>query len=401
MFDETYQIIAFILKNTLFGQFNEIPKGVDWEAVYQEMSYQSLPGMIGKTLNRVSDINPELKSQWKREVIAQVYRYYRYLDIQEDVLSVIRSREIPCAVIKGCAAGMYYPEPEYRAMGDIDLMVHPKDFQRSVELFLENGYEPYEPMPDRDREFVLTKQGCTIELHKTFLNVEESVIEHPELFDQRIYEGIEHADTYRIDQYEIPVLPKLPNGLILLKHIYQHLYSNLGMRQIVDWMMYVNAHLDDVYWTEEFQKEVQTYGLETLAVTATRMCQLYLGLPETHITWCQVADEKVCHELMRHIVKNGNMGRKLPKVDTVGSIFIYKRGVGSMLKNLQADGVKGWKLLERAPYLKPFAWMYQIGHYVHRCFYHGAKVGQLLRYEGEAKRVQNLYEQLELPTNKK
>ena len=193
MFDETYQIIAFILKNTLFGQFNEIPKGVDWKAVYQEMSYQSLPGMIGKTLNRVSDINPELKSQWKREVIAQVYRYYRYLDIQEDVLSVLRSREIPCAIIKGCAAGMYYPESEYRAMGDIDLMVHPKDFQRSIELLLENGYTSNNNLLKNEREMEFYKDGCTIELHKTFLGAVKSEIHHPELFDQRIYEGVEIA----------------------------------------------------------------------------------------------------------------------------------------------------------------------------------------------------------------
>ena len=245
------------------------------------------------------------------------------------------------------------------------------------------------------------KDNYIIELHRSFFSSFKRIINDTERFEEYIYYGIDNKEIYRTDVYEIPILPKLSNGLVLLKHIYQHLYSNLGMRQIVDWMMFVNTHLDDEYWTEVFQKEVQMYGLETLAVAVTRMCQLYLGLPETHRTWCQVADEKVCHELMRHIVKNGNMGRKLPKVDTVGSIFIYKRGVGSMLKNLQADGVKGWRLLERAPYLKPFAWMYQIGHYVHRWFYHGAKVGQLLRYEGEVKRVQNLYDQLALPKYKK
>ena len=401
MFDETYQIIAFILKNTLFGQSDEIPKGVDWESVYQEMSYQSLTGLIGNTLNRATDMDPELKSQWKREVIAQVHRYYRYLDIQDDVLSVLQSQGIPCAVIKGCAAGMYYPEPEYRAMGDIDLIVHPKDFQRSIEILLEKGYKPYEHALNVDREFVFVKKSYIIELHKTFLCTSQGKIYHSEIFDQCVYKGIKCSDSYHIADYEIPVLTKLPNGLVLLKHIYQHLYLNLGMRQILDWMMYVNTNLDDDYWTEVFQKEVQTYGLETLAVAVTRMCQLYLGLPEMNITWCKVADEKVCHELMWHIVKNGNMGRKLPKVDEIGEIFIRKKGIVSMIINLQSDGIKEWKLLRKTSFLKPFAWMYQMCHYVHRWFYHGAKVGQFLRYEGEAKRVQNLYEQLELPTNKK
>ena len=395
--DNNYNIINLILNNALFGKNLPIPKDVDWQAVYQEMSDQSLTGLIGPVLGSIPDMDPELKSQWKREVIAQVHRYYRYLDIQEEVLSVLRSHQIPCVVLKGCAAGMYYPNPEYRAMGDIDLLVHPKDFNRSVEILLENGYKEYEHTPDRDREFIVQKQGCTIELHKTFLGIDESKIYHSEIFDKCIYDGIERSEVYRADIYKIPVLPKLSNGLVLLKHVYQHLYNNLGMRQIVDWMMYVNEHLDDAYWSEVFQKEIRAYGLETLAVTVTRMCQLYLGLSETNRTWCMKADEKVCHNLMQHIVKNGNMGRKLVKVDEIGSIFIYKKGIGSMVRNLQSDGVKGWKILEKAPFLKPFAWIYQICHYVHRWFYHGAKVGQLFEYEGEAKRVRHLYEQLELP----
>ena len=91
--DNNYNIINLILNNALFGKNLPIPKDVDWQAVYQEMSDQSLTGMIGPVLGSIPDMDPELKSQWKKEVIAQVHRYYRYLDIQEEVLSVLGERK--------------------------------------------------------------------------------------------------------------------------------------------------------------------------------------------------------------------------------------------------------------------------------------------------------------------
>ena len=43
-------------------------------------------------------------------------------------------------------------------------------------------------------------------------------------------------------------------------------------------------------------------GLKELAVCVTRMCQMYLGLTDKDINWCNSADEMVCHNLMDYIV---------------------------------------------------------------------------------------------------
>jgi hypothetical protein len=39
------------------------------------------------------------------------------------VISILQDAAIPVAVLKGAAAAMNYPHPEYRSMGDIDISV--------------------------------------------------------------------------------------------------------------------------------------------------------------------------------------------------------------------------------------------------------------------------------------
>lgn len=62
----------------------------------------------------------------------------------------------------------------------------------------------------------------------------------------------------------MPVLPPLENGLVLLAHVNQHLGSGLGLRQILDWQMFVDAHLTDELWERGFQHAAQQIGMEKL-----------------------------------------------------------------------------------------------------------------------------------------
>ena len=72
------------------------------------------------------------------------------------------------------------------------------------------------------------------------------------------------------------MLPEVENGLVLIAHIGQHLRSGLGLRQIIDWMMYAKANLTDEFWKNEFSEPAKKSGFETLA--------LY------HISFCLVTD---------------------------------------------------------------------------------------------------------------
>ena len=96
---------------------------------------------------------------------------------------------------------------------------------------------------------------------------------------------------------QFPVLPWQQNGLELIWHIREHLYNGLGLRHIIDWMMFVHFFLRDTAQFNSFYKVLEGTGLYNLAKTITRLCQLYLGL-EGDFAWCLDIDANTCNELM-------------------------------------------------------------------------------------------------------
>lgn len=59
-----------------------------------------------------------------------------------DALAMLEDRGIRCAAFKGLASIAYlYPEPGHRSLGDVDILVHPRDAKIAAEVLLANGYK--------------------------------------------------------------------------------------------------------------------------------------------------------------------------------------------------------------------------------------------------------------------
>lgn len=127
--------------------------------------------------------------------------------------------------------------------------------------------------------------------------------------------------------------------------------------------MYVDKQLDNEKW-EEYSSVYEKAGLKPLAVTVTKMCQIYLGLRK-EITWCKDEDEKLCEELMKYILMKGNFDHK-ENADAVRVVNALARtnGFVGRMKDLQKNGIRNWKLLKKYPKLKAFAWVHELWRYV-------------------------------------
>lgn len=202
------------------------------------------------------------------------------------------------------------------------------------------------------------KGGISFEQHRFFssegIDVERYVTEG-------VTEGVSEVVEEKIYGTKFPILPNLANGLVLLGHMAQHLKSGLGLRQVVDWMMFVNRELDDELWSNAFERATIETGLNQVAIVSTKMCQQYLGLSE-NIHWCKDADSELCAELMESLLSSGNFDRKRGKGSAVESVTsnIARKG---LFRYLQTAGEYNWEAYHRHKWLKPFAWIYQIGRY--------------------------------------
>ena len=82
------------------------------------------------------ELNEELKAQWNDLIIKQVAYYARYQYLQDHLPITV-----PYVILKGTSAAQYYPHPELRAMGDIDIITRREDFRKSCNMLLENGFK--------------------------------------------------------------------------------------------------------------------------------------------------------------------------------------------------------------------------------------------------------------------
>ncbi len=120
--------------------------------------------------------------------------------------------------------------------------------------------------------------------------------------------------------------------------------------------MFVHRCLPDEKWPE-FRELARQVGLESLAVNAARMCELYLGLPEHD--WSKSADEKVCEYLMEYVLTSGNFGRQVEYKDRRAvARGEWLHHPAALLRELQRRGEKEWEKADN-PLAKPFAWAWE------------------------------------------
>ena len=266
---------------------------------------------------------------------------------QQKLLQLLDENHIDCVILKGAAAAMSYPQPTLREMGDVDFLVRREDYEKTADLLEQNGFQLEHEKNIKAHHYTYIKDGITFELHKRMAIVRESDEELIALFDN----GITNREIRQEGKYWFPVLPADLNGLVLLLHINQHLRIGLGLRQIIDWMMYVDRN-----GIEKVLPLVRKTEMEKFAFTVTAMCQKYLGLK----TIVPMKDDYPCDDLMAYVLAKGNFGRKNGEEGKIAAVFLDMSSPIRIFKRLQAGGQERWKAVKEYKVLRPFAWVYQI-----------------------------------------
>ena len=321
----------------------------DWRSTFTEMKDQAVAALPGEWL-KAHPVDPE----WSRYCSLEKGQWVRVMHAQSQLISLLEENHIPSVIIKGSAAAMYYPHPALRSMGDVDVLVKREDHERSAELLEANGYILTQDKRHVGHHYNFSKESISIELHKRLPVIDDADEEMLTFFE----DGINQREWIITEGYKFPVFPPLLNGLVLIFHINQHLREGLGLRQIVDWMMYVNS-LTIAQWNE-LGSMLQSVGMEKLALTTTAMCQKYLGLKKT-LSGCETVDPLVCDELMAFILEKGNFGRKAGVDGKVAAFSLFSTERGGFFHRLQVGGLGQWKAAKKYPILRPFAWIYQAG----------------------------------------
>lgn len=338
----------------MFGYEETFPSDTDWDAVLQEAKAQSIVGITSKALP--SDVPSSVLLEWNKLAYAQLANTIRYWKAQDELHQLLTENSISYVILKGAAAAMLYPDPFSRAMGDIDFLVASDQFDRAKELLEGNGYKICHE--GNDRHICFSKDRVSYELHRRF--------SYDDLDMEDILQAaIPHAELHQAAGHEFCTFPARENGLVLLAHLWNHLHTGVGLRQVLDWMLFVKGYATDEFWNTQFFDLAKQCHLEKTAIVAACMCRKYFKLP-VHITWCHSAEEELCDELMETVLEYGNFGRKVSnnKAEVKAQIALTGFSRYGIFRHLQNRGEINWTAYHSHPWLRPFAWLYQLFRYV-------------------------------------
>ena len=340
---QTLQLIQY----SLFG--GAVPDIRDWDIVLRELEQQALLPLV------------ETKGLLIPESAEQKLTQARYGNRRKFIRHSMALAELnelfgKPVIFKGFSAAQYYPVPANRTIGDLDFMVPGADFKLCQQKLLDNGFQQSDiPVTDRHPRHIAFDKGTVhFELHSYFT---KPTSEGKRRLDKRI-ETTEPVEV-SLDGTRFYSMPEPVNGLILLEHLDHHRHDGLGMRQMLDWVCYVNRWLTDERWENELRLPAQDASLEALAVYATAFGEKYLGL--SHRRFTEGAEERICELLLEEISDCGNFGRVRREDKVLGGAVRFRED-GHPFRRLQGGGLYNWTYAHHHPWARPFAWLYQIFH---------------------------------------
>ena len=392
------QCLCTLVKIAFWDNENNILEA-DWNQVEQTANQQGVLWMLYLGAKACADHIPAEKLRaWRANMIGTVMRNTAINEVQNQVVSFLKERGIRAAVLKGLSCSMYYPLPETRALGDIDLLIDKENLPLVDEFLKKNGFRPEEK--EHPFHVCYYGKGVAVEVHYEITQFPDS--KGGKAVQEITKKFLDEVKTAHVNGMSFPVLSDSHQALMLLTHMERHLViGGIGLRQLCDWAMFVNGSASK-HWREKTLSMLSDCGLLTFAKVVTKTCVNFLGLSSEKAAWCMDVDDSLTELMIQDIFRSGSMGAA--EEDNASSLFFDRTQLGKagqnrlngLLLRLNQLSYKHFPYTRKWKILLPIYWVYIPLRYLVRSML-GLRpkksVARLLETSG---RRQKLYKSLKL-----
>lgn len=344
-----------ITATALFGKEYEICADLDYAAVLDEASSQSVYGLAYPMVRSVleNDRSAKYEELFFNYVVQNTVIESGHAAVHE----LMTEHRIPYVTIKGCASAKYYPDPSLRCMGDVDFLVGKQDFEKAVKLVEEQGFSLIEE-DDGSHHQALLNGNTTWEVHHSVSGIPDGIV--GKICRNKLSGIIEKAVLYSTDSGEFLIPDKYHHGLVILLHTTEHIASTgVGLRHICDWAVFVNSMSESTF-TQMFRKDFKEIGLWHFAKVLTALCTKYLGLPERE--FAKDVDDASLSDMMEDVLAGGNFGKKDADRYHASMLTSKESDDSSFVKNIFRTLNKRTRIrmpiTQHIPALLPIGWAY-------------------------------------------
>ena len=341
-----------ILSNNLFGTEKPIPDDIDYSTLLKESRQQAVVALTLKNLRLPEDFKNKNRLFQSLAVNSRVFSDHSVLN------DIMNKAGISYTVLKGAASAYYYPDPIFRAMGDVDFLVKEKDIAIATEVLKQNGFTQWEE--EHIFHIVFKKENMHFEMHFEPAGVPNG--ETGIIIREYISDMIETSSAVQSDICTFVNPDKFHHGLIMLLHMQHHLLSEgIGLRHLCDWAVFVNSFNENEF-ENLFKIKLERVGLWNFAETVSLAASLGIGLPKQKFMG---ENTELAEDILNDIIAGGNFGSK-DKDRSGEGFFISNRGKDGVNHSRPVQFVlsvnqiiyTNWKITEKVKVLLPLGWIY-------------------------------------------
>ena len=328
---ERYEEVFFsLLRNASWGSPIEIPEGfADWGKVLRLAKSQSVLGVVGDAM--LSDpaiaaaLPLELKTKIKTFVMMNMMTHGKLNSVLAQVVKVLRESGMESVLLKGQGLAQYYPKPELRQCGDIDLYVGLDNYVGTYDVL-----KPIASEIDDIRDLSVGKH-----YHASIGKVELEVHRYSERYPFRkqdekyqaiASQGLTHAlVSMNIGEVSVNTPADDYNAFYIFSHLFHHyLTSGIGLRQFCDWMFFLSVRkekidhdrLYDIITKMDMMKPWKTFGCVLVRV---------LGMPESDFPFYEEVSVSKMNKIVDRVLSEGNFGNQRGVYLKRGKVYLFNK----------------------------------------------------------------------------
>ena len=373
----------------------QVWEDVDWAKLVQLTQIHCVTGILGyMTMSWPICPDEQMKASLRRVCLNTIALFARRAALAEVFSQTLAQHGIDHILMKGFVLREYYPVPELRTFGDIDIVIRPEDREKSDALLRSLGYHPE---TDWEPVFSYAKDVEYYEIHSEIMEVNVS--------DKADYRGY-FRDPWRYAEsdggHRYRFQPEF-HFLYLLTHIAKHVTgSGAGVRMYLDVAAFLRHFGTALDWNW-IQQELEKLRFADFANIVLLVVQEAFGV-ESSIP-LQTVDEETMGSFLEFTMAGGVFGREGRDSGTE-SLKNQSRGrgkisrVGTVMKRLfpSAKTIESrYTYLQDKPWLLPAAWVHRLVKTRDTWQQHTEEVQNILTADKEeVRKIQKLYEKLGL-----
>lgn len=216
-----------------------------------------------------------LKLRWALSCEKIESKYARQRSTIAALAEFYAQHGIEMMLLKGYGLSLWYPRPEHRPCGDVDIWLYGQQ-KRADELL--SGHKGVKIDNEHHHHTVFYYNGVMVENHYDFFNV------HSHLSNREVERTLREfarqpGEKIEVEGQKVNLPPSNLNALFLLRHAAAHFAAvEIALRHLIDWALFVSNEGQKVDWAA-LEKIARLQNMDKFLHCLNGICAEYLFMP--------------------------------------------------------------------------------------------------------------------------